>query len=124
MFASRHGRANDAANSTRRPVSAHLHFAAVPELPEVEITARRLDGALRGSEVESTLAPGMVVTEMSATVRGLAGKKLERAIPARRFAEPEDLTGAVLFLASPEASYLTGQIINIDGGLGLGVQFV
>src|SRR5215467_4715786 len=37
----------------------HLAFLAMPELPEVEIVARRLDSALAGSEVESALAPGM-----------------------------------------------------------------
>ena len=80
-----------------------------------------LELAGRGITVNA-VAPGMVVTEMSATVREITGKKLQRAIPARRFADPEDLTGIVLFLASPEASYITGQVIAVDGGLGAAIQ--
>src|ERR671933_2302367 len=50
----------------------------MPELPEVEITARRLDAALRGGEVESALAPGMVALKSVAVPLGdLAGRRIE-----------------------------------------------
>lgn len=45
-----------------------------------------------------------------------AAAELERRIPLRRQATPEDVVGAVLFLASPESSYITGQAIVVDGG--------
>ncbi len=70
----------------------------------------------------NAVAPGMVVTEMTETVRGLAGDRLKKRIPARRFAEPEDIVGTVLFLASAAASYLTGQVIAVDGGLGAAIE--
>lgn len=84
--------------------------------------AAALELAPRGVTVNA-VAPGMVVTEMTETVRGLAGGGLKKSIPVRRFAVPEDIVGAVLFLASPAASYLTGQVIAVDGGLGAAVQY-
>jgi 3-oxoacyl-[acyl-carrier protein] reductase len=71
----------------------------------------------------NAVAPGMVITDMSATVRGLAGDGLKKCIPMRRFAVPEDIVGIVLFLASPAASYITGQVIDVDGGLGSAVKY-
>lgn len=84
--------------------------------------AAALELAPRGITVNA-VAPGMVVTEMTETVRGLAGDGLKKKIPARRFATPEDVAGTVLFLASPSAAYLTGQVIAVDGGLGVAVEY-
>lgn len=84
--------------------------------------AAALELAPRGVTVNA-VAPGMVETEMTETVRGLAGSGLKKSIPIRRFAVPEDIVGTVLFLASPAASYLTGQVIGVDGGLGAAVQY-
>jgi 3-oxoacyl-[acyl-carrier protein] reductase len=67
----------------------------------------------------NAVAPGMVVTDMSEAVRGFAGDEIKKAIPMRRFAAPEDIIGIVLFLASPAAAYITGQVIDVDGGLGV-----
>jgi NAD(P)-dependent dehydrogenase (short-subunit alcohol dehydrogenase family) len=39
------------------------------------------------------------------------------AIPARRAGQPEDIAGAIAFLVSPDADYITGQVLNISGGL-------
>jgi 3-oxoacyl-[acyl-carrier protein] reductase len=65
----------------------------------------------------------MVITEMTATVRELAGDRLKKMVPVRRLAVPEDIAGLVLFLASPAASYITGQVIDVDGGLAAAVQY-
>jgi NAD(P)-dependent dehydrogenase (short-subunit alcohol dehydrogenase family) len=43
--------------------------------------------------------------------------ELKQAIPMGHFGQPEDVSGTVLFLASEEASYITGQVISVDGGL-------
>lgn len=66
------------------------------------------------------VAPGMIETDMSAVVRGLAGEQIKKAIPLRRIGQPEEIANVVAFLASDEASYLTGQIIRVDGGISLG----
>lgn len=67
------------------------------------------------------VAPGFIETQMTAEVRGderKAGNTL-RAIPVRRFGTPPEVAAAALFLASPEASYITGQSLVVDGGLML-----
>lgn len=69
------------------------------------------------------LAPGFILTPL--TERGLANSPgfkdaLEKKIAFGRIGEPSDCAGAVVFLCSPAASYITGQIIVVDGGLTLG----
>lgn len=62
----------------------------------------------------NAVAPGFVETDM---VDGLDEETLKAQIPARRFGKPEEVAALVGFLASPESSYITGQVISINGGL-------
>lgn len=64
----------------------------------------------------NALAPGMVKTPMMAEVRPERLAEYEKQIPLGRFARPEEIANAVLFLASEETSYITGQTIPITGG--------
>jgi 3-oxoacyl-[acyl-carrier protein] reductase len=80
--------------------------------------AREIAG--RGITVNA-IAPGFIETDMSEAVRNLAGDKLAKMIPAKRFGQPDDIAAMAVFLASPAASYITGQVITVDGGLSLGV---
>jgi NAD(P)-dependent dehydrogenase (short-subunit alcohol dehydrogenase family) len=66
----------------------------------------------------NAIAPGVIATAMSASTRADPAKleKFLTRIPMGRVAEPEELVGAVLFLASPMSSYVTGVTIPIDGG--------
>lgn len=75
--------------------------------------------ARRGITVNA-VAPGFIETDMTVAVRNAASDKIKDAIPVRRFGKPEDIAAAVLFLASDEASYITGQVLKVDGGLTLG----
>jgi 3-oxoacyl-[acyl-carrier protein] reductase len=75
--------------------------------------------APRGIRVNA-VAPGMIETDMSKAVRGLAGDQIKKIIPLKRIGKPEEIAQVVVFLASDEASYLTGQVLRVDGGLSLG----
>ena len=68
----------------------------------------------------NAVAPGMIETDMSAAVRGLAEDRITAAIPLRRIGQPEEIARVVVFLASDDASYVTGQVLRADGGLSLG----
>ncbi len=63
------------------------------------------------------VAPGFVTTDMTAKVPDEIRDKINTTIPVGRFGEPEEVAHAVTFLASPRASYITGQEINVNGGL-------
>lgn len=69
----------------------------------------------------NAVAPGMIETDMSEAVRNLAGaERINGMIPLKRIGKPEEIATVVAFLASDEASYLTGQVLRVDGGLSLG----
>ncbi len=64
----------------------------------------------------NAVAPGMIETEMSADVRERSGDEALKKILLRRYGQPEDIAYAVRFLASAHASYVTGQVLSVDGG--------
>ncbi len=75
--------------------------------------------AKRGITV-NCVAPGFIETDMTSAVVSAAGDKIKGSIPVKRLGQPDDISNAVLFLASDESSYITGQILKVDGGLTLG----
>ena len=64
----------------------------------------------------NAVAPGVIETEMSEAVRELAGEEVRARILMKRFGKPEEIARAVWFLASDHASYITGQVLTVDGG--------
>lgn len=72
--------------------------------------------ASRGITV-NVVAPGFIGTDMTAGLPESVKEKMLTDIPLGRMGEPEDVANAVLFLASDQASYITGQVVNVDGGM-------
>lgn len=81
--------------------------------------ALAIELAGRGVTVNA-VAPGFIETDMSAAVRNKAGDLIKKFIPMKRIGVPEDIAKVVVFLASSDSSYITGQVITVDGGLSLG----
>ena len=79
--------------------------------------ARELAG--RGITV-NVVTPGVVATDMTGALSPERLSELTSMVPLGRVAEPEEVASAVAWLASDEASYVTGAVIPVDGGLGMG----
>jgi 3-oxoacyl-[acyl-carrier protein] reductase len=77
----------------------------------------------RGVTVNA-IAPGFIETDMSENVRNKAGDLIKKMIPLKRLGQPDDIAKMAVFLASADASYITGQVITVDGGLSLGAVAV
>lgn len=67
----------------------------------------------------NAVSPGIIRTDMTKRIRGLAEEEILGGIPLARYGEPEEVARAVRFLASREASYITGEILQVTGGFGL-----
>ncbi len=65
----------------------------------------------------NAIAPGFIKTEMTDVLSDDVKAAIKSQIPLARIGEPEDIAGAVAFLASDEASYITGQTLVVDGGM-------
>ncbi len=67
----------------------------------------------------NAVAPGFVPTELTASVTEAQRKYILDNTPMERFGTPEEIAAAIAFLCSPEASYITGQILSVDGGTSI-----
>lgn len=65
----------------------------------------------------NAIAPGFIASEMTEALGDAVLQEVEKRVPARRLGKPEEVADAVLYLSSVSASYITGQVLVIDGGL-------
>jgi 3-oxoacyl-[acyl-carrier protein] reductase len=68
----------------------------------------------------NVVAPGPVETDMTAALSEDRRSALSEAVPLGRMATPDEIAGTIAFLASGDAAYITGAVIPVDGGLGMG----
>jgi len=83
--------------------------------------ARSITRELGGRGITANVvAPGFIETDMTAELPAETRETYVKAIPAGRFARPEEVAQAVRFLASDAAAYISGVVLPVDGGLGMG----
>ncbi len=67
----------------------------------------------------NAVCPGFIKTDMTEGLNEKIKEAATQNIPLKRFGEPQDIANMVTFLASEEASYITGQVFSVDGGLAM-----
>lgn len=83
--------------------------------------ARSVTRELGGRGITANvIAPGFIDTAMTAALPDDVQKQYKNSIPAGRFGDADEVAGAAVFLASDDARYISGAVIPVDGGLGLG----
>ena len=79
---------------------------------------RSLSRELAGRKVTiNAVAPGFIESDMTAALGDAIRDEVKKRIPAKRLGTPLEVASAVLFLASPDAAYITGQVLTVDGGM-------
>lgn len=79
---------------------------------------RSLSKELAGRKVTvNAVAPGFIESDMTKALGDALLDEVKKRIPAKRLGVPDDVSATVLFLASPAASYITGQCLVVDGGM-------
>jgi len=105
---------------------AHLFRPDVPGFPASAAAKAGLEALVRALAIElapdatvNAVAPGFIQKDAGAhrAVDPAAARRQEAKIPMRRFGLPEDVAGAVAYLVSTEAGYVTGQVLHVNGGL-------
>ncbi len=122
MFRQRKGRViNISSVAADRVNRGQANYVASKGAINAFTKALAIELASRGVTVNA-IAPGFIETDMSETVRNMAGDAIKKMIPMRRYGKPEDIAKVAVFLASDDSAYITGQVVTVDGGLGLGVM--
>lgn len=120
MMKQRHGRIINVSSIAAEHVNqGQTNYAASKGAINSFTRALAVELASRGVTVNA-IAPGFIETDMSAAVRNKAGDMIKKLIPMRRLGQPDDIAQMAVFLASAGASYITGQVMIVDGGLSLG----
>ncbi len=103
----------DGLNVNRLPT-----FSYGPSKAAVHHLARTLASHLADRHITANaIAPGLFPSKMTAQVMKKMGRKIVKGTPLKRAGKPEDMAGVAIYLASPAASFVTGVVIPVDGGL-------
>jgi 3-oxoacyl-[acyl-carrier protein] reductase len=114
MLANRYGRVvNIVSLSGLKGMAGQTNYSAAKAGVIGATKALAQEVARRGVTVNA-VAPGFIRTDMTGD---LNEAELKLLIPMKRFGEPDEVADAVVFLASPKAAYITGEVISINGGL-------
>jgi 3-oxoacyl-[acyl-carrier protein] reductase len=65
----------------------------------------------------NAVAPGFIETDMTAGLNDQMKEQIKKGVPLGRFGKPEDVAAAVRFLCSDDASYITGHVLDVNGGM-------
>jgi len=117
MIRQRYGRiVNISSSAASKPSRGQSNYVAAKGGLEAFTKAMAVELAPRNIIVNA-VAPGVIETDMSQQIRTLGEKEIMTRLLLKRFAEPSEVADIVVFLASPNNRYMTGEIIHLDGGL-------
>ncbi len=99
-------------------IDTNLKGAFLCNKEAARMMMKQHSGALASRHIRvNCVAPGFIETDMTRVLSEDIVESMQKQIPLGRFGQVEDVANAIVFLASNEASYITGQVLNIDGGM-------